>query len=147
MSTEDLMINRRTIVAGAGVAAAAVALAACGGSSEDSSPSPTTTAAGASPDAAGGSANVIARTTDVPVGGGAIFGDVVVTQPTAGTYLGFSPVCTHQGCKCDSVRDGTINCPCHGSAFNLDGSVKQGPATEPLAARTVRVEGDSIVAS
>jgi Rieske Fe-S protein len=83
----------------------------------------------------------------VPVGGGKILTDakVVVTQPTAGTYKAFTAVCTHQGCVVASVADGTISCACHGSAFSAtDGSVKNGPASSPLAAVPVTVAGDTI---
>jgi Rieske Fe-S protein len=69
----------------------------------------------------------------------------VVTQPTAGVFKGFSATCTHAGCTVKNVADGTINCPCHGSKFNLDGTVANGPAARPLEAKTVSVQGDSIV--
>jgi Rieske Fe-S protein len=67
---------------------------------------------------------------------------VVVTQPAAGQFRAFSSVCTHAGCTVSAVSDGTINCPCHGSRFNIaDGSVSAGPAREPLPAERVSAEG------
>ncbi|WP_458688292.1 Rieske (2Fe-2S) protein, partial [Nocardia tengchongensis] len=58
---------------------------------------------------------VLAGTADVPVGGGVILGDTVVTQPNAGNFLAFSSVCPHQGCAVNAISGGVINCPCHGS--------------------------------
>lgn len=84
----------------------------------------------------------------VPVGGGVIFAEhgVVITQPVAGTYVGFSSVCPHQGCSVRVVAGGTINCFCHGSRFRItDGSVAGGPAREPLARRRIVVV-DGVVA-
>jgi Rieske Fe-S protein len=69
----------------------------------------------------------------------------VVTQPSAGVFDAFSAVCTHKGCDLSDVTGGTINCPCHGSKFNLDGSVAHGPATRPLQAETISVQGDDII--
>ena len=53
--------------------------------------------------------------------------------------------CTHKGCAVNKIANGTIDCPCHGSKFNLDGTVAHGPATKPLAARAISVNGVSIV--
>src|SRR5690242_14085212 len=71
----------------------------------------------------------IARTTDVPVGGGKIFPDykILVAQPSAGTFKAFSAVCTHQGCTVGEIDGSLVVCPCHGSEFHLaDGTVAQG---------------------
>ncbi|MCH9732835.1 MAG: Rieske (2Fe-2S) protein [Actinomycetia bacterium] len=75
------------------------------------------------------------RVADVPVGGGHVFSDqaIVVVQPSEGTFKAFSAVCTHQGCSVREVADGTINCACHGSKFDIaDGSVVRGPARKAL---------------
>jgi Rieske Fe-S protein len=89
----------------------------------------------------------LAKVSDIPVGGGKIFTakKVVVTQPTAGTFAAFSTVCTHQGCPVSQIKGGTINCLCHGSKFAIaDGSVTDGPASKPLAAKKITVDGDSL---
>jgi Rieske Fe-S protein len=92
-------------------------------------------------------ATVIAKTSEVPVGSGVIVGDTVLTQPTQGVFKGLSAICTHQGCTVSNVADGTTECPCHGSRFNLDGSVANGPATLPLPTKAILEQGDSIVAN
>jgi nitrite reductase/ring-hydroxylating ferredoxin subunit len=89
----------------------------------------------------------LAKTGDIPVGGGKIFKDekVVVTQPKKGEFKAFTNICTHQQCPVANVSDGTINCTCHGSKFSItDGSVENPPATQPLAEKKITVQGDSI---
>ena len=125
--------SRRTVLA----AAAFAAVTGCSTYGESNSPPASTPPAG----------GALAKTSQIPVGGGVIFGDskVVVTQPTAGTFKAFTSVCTHQGCQVASVASGTINCECHGSKFSIkDGSVVHDPATQPLAARQITISGDSI---
>ena len=163
--------GRRTLLAYVGAACAA-ALAGCttynannGGiaGSQPAQGSSTPAAAGGSSAAAGGSTAaaggstaaaassgpvVLARTADIPVGGGKILTDkkIVITEPQSGTFKAFTAVCTHQGCIVDSVSGGTINCPCHGSKFSIvNGSVVNGPAPSPLAPVGIEVQGTSIV--
>jgi Rieske Fe-S protein len=137
--------TRRAVLAAGGAGAAAL-LAGCGGGSGSSSggaaPAPTPTREP--------SADALAKTSDIPVGGGKIFTaqKVVVTQPAAGQFKAFSAVCTHMGCLVGSVSGGTIHCPCHGSQYSIaDGSVTVGPAPRPLAPKQVAVAGDSITVS
>jgi Rieske Fe-S protein len=111
-------------------------------------PAATTAPAGSGTSAAASShPAVLARTADVPAGGGKILADqkLVITQPRADSFEAFTAVCTHQGCTVGSVSDGTINCPCHGSKFSIaDGSVVRGPAAAPLARASIKVQGTSI---
>jgi len=148
MSQNDQVINpldRRTALAGAGVAAAALTLAAAC-SSDNSSSSSSGTASAAAAGTTGAQATApLTSTSDVPVGGGVIVGDTVVTQPTAGNFSGFSTTCTHAGCKVNKVENALIECPCHGSTFHLDGTVAHGPATRPLDSHPVKVQDGNIV--
>jgi Rieske Fe-S protein len=149
-----------------GATAAAGALAGCAvyGRQPEPAPAPARPTGAAEPgsgddssgsdgDGDGGSGPALARTGDVPAGGGLILSDaqVVLTQPAAGEFRGFSAVCTHQGCAVTSVSDGTINCPCHGSRFSIeDGSVVQAAAglspdqQSPLPEVAISVDGDTV---
>ena len=158
--------SRRALLIGAGVTCAA-ALTGCttydannGGLAgpPPSSSSAATSGAASAPSASGAASSAtgsgapaaaaLATTAEVPEGGGKIIDgkNIVLTQPQAGSFKAFTAVCTHQGCIVNQISSGTIDCPCHGSKFSIkDGSVVNGPATSPLAAIPIKVEGTSIV--
>ncbi|WP_214414579.1 Rieske (2Fe-2S) protein [Sphaerisporangium fuscum] len=140
--------TRRAAMLGAGGAGLAVALTACGGYGSSTSASVDSGSGNSgSGDTGSGGGDALAKTSDIPKGGGKVFKDqkIVVTQPKDGEFKAFSAVCTHQGCPVGSVSGGTINCPCHGSKFNIaDGSVANGPAAKPLEEKQIKVENGSI---
>ena len=130
--------NRREVLLGAGAFGAGAVLVGCAGGEKSAPAAPTPTGP------------LELQVADVPVGGGIVAKDakIVVTQPKAGQFHAFSAVCTHKGCTVARVADGTINCPCHGSRFSdVDGSVAEGPAARPLAAKKVTVNGATLTVS
>lgn len=116
-----------------------------------SSPAPSPTSSGSA--AAPPLGKRIGAASAVPVGSALQFTDpatgapAYVVQPKAGTYLGFSAICTHEGCTVGF--DGQqFACPCHGATFSdTTGDVTGGPAPTPLARITVVEAGGSLYAS
>ena len=135
----DIRIPRQKVLIGAGLGLVAAVLAACStyGKKPEASSDARDDGGGADEQRDSGSRTHegIAKTSDVPVGSGVIVGEVVVTQAAAGDFKGFSSTCTHTGCTLNEVVDGTIDCPCHGSKFNLDGSVANGPGDQAAGVR------------
>jgi len=46
--------------------------------------------------------------------------------------IAFSSYCTHRKCKLSAERDLSFYCKCHGSTFDPNGKVTEGPATRDL---------------
>lgn len=139
---EHRIVERRTVVLAVGAVGAAAALTACGGSDSAGG-----TAPAEQPGSGGAGGTVLAKTADIPEGGGIVLPaqKVVVTQPRAGEFKAFSATCTHQGCAVKDVTDNVITCPCHNSTFDAaTGSPTGGPATQPLPSREISVEDGAI---
>jgi cytochrome b6-f complex iron-sulfur subunit len=56
-------------------------------------------------------------------------------------YSAISLVCPHLGCIVNVTSDG-FACPCHGSRFLPDGSLRNGPASRPLTALRVQANAE-----
>lgn len=145
--------SRRFVVGGLlGLGLGTPLLVACG--SDDSDSGSGDGSGGSAQDegsgGSGGSSGGIAKTSEVPVGGAKLFTEekVVVSQPTAGEFKAFSTVCTHRQCAINKLDGDEIECQCHGSRFRVDdGSVAEGPASDPLEEFEVTVQGEDIVVS
>ena len=149
----SISVSRRSVLTGVGVVVAGGIVGFAFG--RNSSGSGTTAGAngyGYSPPKAKTGASLgrkLVELAKIPVGGGVIVGGarVVVSRDASGNVHGFSATCTHQGCTVASVRNGVIECPCHGSRFNANtGQVVRGPAVAPLPPVNVTVVGGVVYA-
>jgi Rieske Fe-S protein len=98
----------------------------------------------------GATPSEVASLGDVPVGGSIAAtldgAPILISQPTAGSVVAFSAICTHQGCVVKPGK-GEFDCPCHGSRYNsTTGEVLSGPAPKSLGKVPVTIAGDAILA-
>jgi Rieske Fe-S protein len=140
-------ITRRSAARGAMVAAvgavAGVVVARTSGAADEPAGTTAANAYGAADD----TGKHLIALADIPVGSGHIVSSppVVVVRTSADHVLGFSAICTHQGCTVSSISNSTIDCPCHGSQFALTtGKVVAGPAPRPLPAVPVEVRDGQV---
>ncbi|MEZ5305611.1 MAG: ubiquinol-cytochrome c reductase iron-sulfur subunit [Pyrinomonadaceae bacterium] len=68
--------------------------------------------------------------------------NVAVFRDKEGVFA-ISTVCTHLGCIVKTSANG-FDCPCHGSGFTRDGTVRKGPAPTPLPWLKVSVAGSTL---
>lgn len=143
--------NRRQVLSAAGLGAGTLVLAACGSSADTTATTGTPTTA---PTEAGDQVpnpGVLATLADIPVGGAVSASDangkpLLICQPTAGTAVAFSAICTHQGCTVAPAGK-ELDCPCHGSRFDVaTGAPLNGPATTGLHKIDVTVKDGKVVA-
>jgi Rieske Fe-S protein len=145
------MSDRRVFVRVAGLAATG-ALAGCGPgtpgapSRTPASPGPTVTP----------NASSEVRLALMPVGAtetvsvnlvGGLLTPLAVTRTGDTQVVAVSRICTHEGCTIGlpAGAGGTLDCPCHGSRFRVDGTVVNGPANRPLGRFAATIEAAEVV--
>jgi Rieske Fe-S protein len=57
------------------------------------------------------------------------------------TLMAISSICTHRNCKLDVEKDKTFYCSCHGSEFDVNGHVTEGPARRDLPQYAISPDG------
>lgn len=57
---------------------------------------------------------------------------MMIIRQSAGTFVALSMQCTHENNPVSPPSGGVINCPYHGSRFDLTGAVLSGPARSAL---------------
>jgi 3-phenylpropionate/trans-cinnamate dioxygenase ferredoxin subunit len=96
----------------------------------------------------------VCRTEDVPVGEARRFpvGDALVAVVNLGDegFRAVDAICSHEHYFLDEgevdMDDSTIECPKHGSTFDLDtGNPTTLPAVRPVAAYDVQIEDDHVL--
>jgi len=127
------LIDRRTVLKGG--AAGSIFLAVVPAACNDSVSPPT----GPVP---GGNVSEVAVDTLRIVSGE----NVALGRDTGGLYA-MSAACTHQGCLVSAAGtpEKGLSCPCHGSRFDGNGAVTQGPASSPLQHYRVDVASDGTI--
>ena len=78
----------------------------------------------------------------MPSADGVSFHEGVILQRQGEALTAFSSRCPHLGCRISRLDGEELVCPCHGSRFGLDGSVRRGPAESDLSELTIEREAD-----
>lgn len=65
-----------------------------------------------------------------------------------GSFVALTSVCTHSGCDRNwTFGSSRFTCTCHGSVFDSNGRVLQGPAASPLTQFATQINGTTLVIS
>jgi 3-phenylpropionate/trans-cinnamate dioxygenase ferredoxin subunit len=96
----------------------------------------------------------VAKTAEIPEGEARRFVvdriEIAVVNLGEGRYFALDDICSHAESSLSEgevdVDDETIECPRHGSVFDVTtGKPRTLPATVPVATFPVKIEGDSIL--
>jgi len=83
--------------------------------------------------------NPISDDSTTPLG---FFYPVLINRGANARFYALNSGCSHAGCIVPPYDpDGFITCPCHGSVYDIDGTVLQGPASRALSQMPVTYDG------
>jgi Rieske Fe-S protein len=71
-------------------------------------------------------------------------GDVLIVRIGNAQFAAMSDVCPHKQCRVQVKSATLIKCPCHGSAYKIDGTYVRGPSHKSLQQFRVAVEDGAI---
>lgn len=78
----------------------------------------------------------------------AFFKPIIITRVTATEFTVLDSECSHAGCVVNAFvgtpTNGRITCNCHGSQYDIQGNVVQGPASFPLLQYTNQVANGNL---
>lgn len=147
-------VSRRSVLTGAAAVivggVAGFAFARNSAAAKEKAGTTAANAYGADSSTGGAKATALAALTSIPRGSGRILQHppVVLVRSSGQQVHAFSAICTHQGCVVSTIAAGTIDCPCHGSKFDLQtGKVVAGPAPSPLPKIAVTVRDGEVYRS
>jgi Rieske Fe-S protein len=66
-------------------------------------------------------------------------GDVLIVRTGDAQYTAMSDICPHKRCRVQVKSATLIKCPCHGSAYKIDGTYISGPSHKNLSQFHVEV--------
>ncbi len=70
-----------------------------------------------------------------------ITNNVIVIRKSSSKFIALKTICPHKECDVDYNGDG-FECPCHGSAFDKNGIVTEGPSVKNLKSYKVTYSSD-----
>lgn len=78
--------------------------------------------------------------------GGFVYeGNIIIIRVSMSSYIAFSKICTHEQCTVTfNSTNNQLPCPCHGSLFDINGNVLNGPAVSPLKKYSVTLSNNQL---
>ena len=68
---------------------------------------------------------------------------ILLIKTSESSFAALSTECMHLGCQVRMQRT-VLRCPCHGSVYDLNGGVLNGPTERPLNSFPVQIHGSQV---